>query len=156
MDLIRNSRVVHVNLTINVSGNGKNVPGKVNNAVQLDGPGSQYIDVPGQWRTCFGNLALCPHGTTGSMWANFKRFDENAYYLSRGGLTMFYSGGKLRVSADVGGQRWDVSADGLKTDAWYFIEYSRDPIKGLEVDNASYIDDLNFNNMFFTDFKSFF
>jgi len=133
MDLIRDGRVVHSTLNVVVNGNAVNVPGRVNAAVSLDGSSNQYIYVADQYRSWFGNLAMNRHGTTGSMWVNFKRFNENSYYLSRGGLTMYYAGGKLYVQADVSGRRWEVSVGGLQADAWMFLEYTWHPDKGLQV-----------------------
>ena len=50
------------------------VPGKLNKAVQFDG-NKQYLDV-GNLDNCFGDLAKCSHGFTGSFFFNFKEHKD--------------------------------------------------------------------------------
>lgn len=133
MDSVRGGRIEHSSLTIPVSGNPVNVPGKINNAIRLDG-NRQYADVGDHGDSCFGNMKLCNHGITGSMFLNFRNFEENMYYLtSGGGLRLYYADGKLYASVDRAGQRWEVGIPYLRKDKWYFVEYTWHPEKGLQV-----------------------
>lgn len=133
MDAIRDNKLVHPLLTIPVNGNPVIVPGKVNGAIRLDG-NRQYVDIGDFTKACLGNMEHCNHGLTGSMWINFRSLNENAYYLSSGGgLRIYHSGGKLWIVLERSGKRWEVGVPNLKTDDWYFLEYSWHPEKGLQV-----------------------
>lgn len=133
MDAIRDNKLVHSSLNIPVSGNPVVVPGKVNGAIRLDG-NRQYLDIGDFTRSCLGNTEYCNDGLTGSMWINFRSLHENAYYLSSGGgLRIYHSGGKLWTVLERSGKRWEVGVPNLKTDDWYFLEYSWHPEKGLQV-----------------------
>jgi len=137
MDSMSGTRVENADLTAETHGGAAVAPGKVAGAIRLDGSG-QYIDLGTYPKTCFGRLERCRHGVTGSMWLNFRDFADNMYYLtSGGGLRMYYDNGRLVVSADLPGQRWEVSVPDLRRDQWYFVEYTWHPEKGLElyVDN---------------------
>ena len=48
-------------------------------------------------------------------------------------MLCYFSAGKLVVIADLPGKRWEVSVPRLKTDQWYFVEYTWHPDKGLDV-----------------------
>ena len=91
MDKIEGGRVVHPSplMTILAEGRPTTVPGKLNQGIRFTN--GQYLDV-GQHQSCLGNLLKCPHGITGSLWANFRRMDNNMYLLSSGynGVNMYY------------------------------------------------------------------
>jgi hypothetical protein len=133
MDDIRNGKLMHPTMDIPVYGNPNLVPGKIYNAVRLNGNG-QYIDLGQHADSCFGNMSRCSHGYTGSMWANFKRFRNNMYYYSNGnGVKMYYKNGRLTFEVEVNGKSWSVGMPDLDIDTWYFLEYSWHPQKGLQV-----------------------
>lgn len=137
MDSVQGGRVQHPSLNVPVRGNAVTVPGRINNAIRLDGNG-QYIDVGDQRDNCFGNVELCKNGLTGSMLLNFRNLEDNTYYLSTGGgLRLYYSDGKLFASVDKSGKRWEVGVPNVRKDKWYFVEYTWHPEKGLQlyVDN---------------------
>ena len=121
MDTIRGDRLLHPNITITAFGRPVNVPGRVNTATRLDGT-SQYIDIGDFSNTCLGNLNLCRHGITGSMFVNSRSLQDGMYYLSTGGATRIYhERGRLMVVSEGGGKKWEVSAPGLSKDTWYFV-----------------------------------
>ena len=120
-------------LDIIIHGRPELVPGKRDKAIQLDGNG-QYLDLGQHPDSCLGNLTQCHHGTTGSMWANFKDFNQNTYYYTNGnGVAVYYKDDKLHYSFTSGNQRWEVAVPDLDPDRWYFLEYTWHPEKGLRV-----------------------
>ncbi len=133
MNMIRDKKLVYPAWPIHVYGDPQQVQGVIGKAISLDGH-DQYIDIGNHTDNCLGNLQLCRHGYTGSMYMNFPRFRENDYYLSTGGdgINMFYKNGKVHVTFEQSGKRWDVSLPQLKTDKWYHIEYTWNPDKGLQ------------------------
>ena len=133
MDAIRDGKLVHKVFEIPAVGNPRLTRGKINNALQLDGDG-QYLDIGAHGDSCLGNLKECKHGLTGSMWANFKDFEDNMYFYSNGqGARIFYRGGKLHYVMEMGGKRWQVTLPNLSTNRWYFLEHTWHPTKGLSV-----------------------
>ncbi len=133
MDSIQNGRLVHPTLDLPVMGNPPVIPGRIFRAVRLEGNG-QYLDLGQHSGTCFGNLRLCRHGYTTSMWVNFKRFENDMYYYSNGnGVKMYHRNGNLHVVMEIDGKQWHVQAPGLSTNTWYFIEFSWHPEKGLQM-----------------------
>ena len=135
MDEIKDNHLVHPSLVIPAYGqpDPPNVPGKVYNAVRLDGQ-TQYLDIGNHLKDCLGSPKLCNHGFTASLWANFRSLQDNAYYFSSGGgLTMYYDKGKLHISIYAADKHWEVKSANLKTDTWYFVEFTWHLEKGLQL-----------------------
>ena len=134
MNEIRNNKLKHELLNIPVYGGPRNVPGVIATAVLLRGNG-QFMDVGQHSDNCLGNLQRCTHGYTGSMWIKFSKFRENMYYLSTGdqGINMYYKHGRLHVTFQISGKRWDVPLSQLEANRWYFLEYTWHPQSMLRV-----------------------
>ena len=99
MDELHHNRMPHQNLTINVHNNLQLVPGKVKNAVELDGEG-QYIFIPPNQPNhppCFGNLNFCKHGATVSMWIKPHDLIDGRHFISTGlhGFNMWQEAGRV-------------------------------------------------------------
>ena len=121
-------------MDIDAKGGITNVPGKMQKGIRLDGR-SQYLDIGQHVDNCFGDLEKCRHGITGSMWANFRKFENNMFYFSNGnGVKLYHRNGRLYfVLQTTGGQEWEVAIPDLNLNQWYFLEYTWHPMKGLRV-----------------------
>ena len=134
MDTIKNGKLMHTSLDIDANGGIVNVPGKLKNGIRLDGQ-SQYLDIGQHVDSCFGDLEKCRHGLTGSMWANFRKFENNMFYFSNGnGVKLFHRNGRLYFTLQQpSGQQWEVAIPNLDLNQWYFLEYSWHPERGLQI-----------------------
>lgn len=102
MDSVADGRLVHESMSVNMVGRPRLVPGKVGQALHLDGE-DDVIDFGVQGRSCFGNLDLCPHGVTLALWLKPERLLDRMYFLSSGnnGLSISYADKKLQVCGSV-------------------------------------------------------
>jgi len=133
MDQISGNFIPNADLTVQTHGNPVLVPGKLRSAIRLDGNG-QYVDVGDHSRACLGNVELCRHGLTQSMWIQFREFRDSMYYMSNGrGVGVFHTNGKLHVVIKAADKQWEVTVPDLQKDTWYFVEYTWHPEKGLQV-----------------------
>jgi len=133
MDQISGNVIPNPDLTVHTHGHPVLVPGKLRSAIRLDGSG-QYVDVGDHSTACLGNVELCRHGLTQSMWIQFRDFRNNMYYVSNGrGVSVFHRDGRLYVVVEVAGKQWQVAVPDLRRDTWYFLEYTWHPEKGLKV-----------------------
>ncbi|CAH1790209.1 unnamed protein product [Owenia fusiformis] len=133
MDEIRQQRLVHPSLNLPLSGTPFTVPGKMDNALRLNGYG-QSVDVGEHPETCLGNLENSRHGMSVVMWLNFHSMQDNAYVFSTGhnGMKIFTKDGDLKSTVNQPGKQWDVSTR-LDTNNWYYIEVSWHDKKGLKM-----------------------
>ena len=124
--------LVNPSLPITLHGNPSLVPGRIDNAVRLNG-GAQYIDLGNQMDKCLGNLEFCYHGLTISFWVKFSDFNFNMYILSTGvnGIRMYHFGGFIYLKMDHKGKSWRVSLPRPETDKWHYLELSWHPEFGL-------------------------
>lgn len=138
MEAIRDGRVVHPSLLIKAEGDPTVVPGKIGNAIQLDGNG-QYLDLGQHTEKCLGNLARCVNGMTISAWMNFRSYSNNMYYISTGenGIHMYYRNGYIYVELSQPGRAWRITVPRFEPNRWYFIEmtWHRDDGLRLYVNN---------------------
>jgi len=133
MDQMSGNIIPNPDLTVHTHGNPVLVPGKFHSAIRLDGNG-QYVDAGDHSKACLGNVQLCRHGLTQSMWIQFRQFRDNMYYMSNGrGIRVFHRNGKLYVVIETGRQQWEVTVPDLQMDTWYFLDYTWHPEKGLQV-----------------------
>ena len=126
--------LVHPSLPITLHGTPTLVPGRIDNAVRLNG-GAQYIDLGNQMDKCLGNLEFCYHGLTISFWVKFSDFTFNMYILSTGqnGIRMYHFGGYIYLKVDHKGKSWRVSLARPESDKWHYLEFSWHPEFGLSV-----------------------
>ena len=141
MDEITNDgrTLVHPSLPITLHGNPVLVPGRVGNAVNLNG-GMQYIDLGQNMDTCLGNLEKCKHGITISFWVKFNEFNYNMFLLSTGinGIKMYYLGGFIYLKIDSMGKSWRASLPRPEIGKWHYLELSWHPEFGVSL----YLDNL--------------
>lgn len=133
MDQISGNIISNPDLTVQTHGHPVLVPGKLRSAIRLDGNG-QYVDAGEHSKACLGNVELCRHGLTQSMWIQFREFRNNMYYVSNGGgVRVFHKDGNLYVMIEFAGKQWEVAVPDLQKDTWYFLEYTWHPERGLKV-----------------------
>ena len=79
------------------------VDGKIDKALEFDGE-RDYIDGNDQSNSCLGDLSLCKHGLTVSMWIWLRELPDNTYLFSTGykGMEIFYSDDNLVATAQEG------------------------------------------------------
>ena len=124
--------LAHESLPIMLHGNPALVPGRIGNAIKLNG-GLQYIDFGDQTDKCLGNLEKCSHGLTISFWAKFNRYTYDMYILSTGlnGIRMYYIDGYIYLTIDKNGKSWRGSIPKPELGKWYYLELSWHPEFGL-------------------------
>jgi len=133
MDQISGNVIPSRDLTVRTHGHPVLVPGKLRSAIRLDGSG-QYVDAGDHRKACLGNVELCRHGLTQSMWIQFREFRDNMYYVSNGrGVRVFHKDGNLHVVIAAARKQWEVAVPDLQKDTWHFVEYTWHPEKGLQV-----------------------
>ena len=124
--------LVHPSLPIMLHGNPVLVPGRIGNAVKLNG-GMQYIDLGDQTDKCLGNLGNCHHGLTISFWVKFNKYTYNMYILSTGrnGIRLYYIDGFIYFTIDHLGKSWRGSIPKPEVGKWQYLELSWHPEFGL-------------------------
>ena len=134
MDQKSGNRLLHPSIMVNLHGNPKLVPGRVGNALRLDGH-NQYADLGEQGGSCFGNLDLCRHGVLLGMWMRPGDMKNNMYYLSSGlnGIKLNYENNMLQSTLSTTTQQWSLSTNQLRPNRWYYVEYSFHPDDGLKM-----------------------
>lgn len=136
MEIENDGVVQHPYFTVTLVNGGTLVPGKIGNAVSLDGRGA-YVDLGEHADRCFGNLNLCKHGLTTTMWVKAKELTDKTYFLSGPSYSLFYRNGRLVAKHHTATKSWTVSTRKFRKDKWYHIAMSWHPVQGLSL----YIDD---------------
>ncbi|CAH1786996.1 unnamed protein product, partial [Owenia fusiformis] len=133
-----------------VYNNASLIEGKIGQGINLDGR-NQWIDLGQHRDECFGNLEMCPHGYTLSMW--LKVGPKNApemYYFSSGGqtrssygITLHWLKGKLDVRFSTRTKIWTVKYDGQMKGQWHHVvlTWNRDNELHLWVDGDEVAED---------------
>lgn len=131
---IDGNRIRHPSMVVRTYGNPDVVPGKLGNAIELDGR-AQYVDFGDHANTCFGNLDNCIHGATIALWMKPEKFQRDAYYFSTGGngITMWYKNKRLYVSAMTSTNTWELSTDAVDPKMWNHLEVSWSEQNGLRL-----------------------
>lgn len=134
MDSARNNKIQGSNIPATLYGNPSFQNGKVGRSLQLDGE-DDYVDGGDQSNACLGDLSLCQHGVTISMWWYFSRLDDYTYFFSTGarGLQFYYFRNQLIVEAQQRSKFWKVTFSNPEVRRWYFVEFTWDDDKGLRL-----------------------
>lgn len=122
--------VLHPRYTVTLAKGAKIVPGKIGNAVSLDGTG-QYVDLGVPNDKCLVNIDQCKNGLTMSMWIKARELVDGSYFLSAPSYSLFYRDDKLVSRFHSDGKTWEVSSPNFKADRWHNVEVSWTPEKGL-------------------------
>ncbi|CAH1803009.1 unnamed protein product, partial [Owenia fusiformis] len=120
--------------------NAKLVEGKVGKGINLNGV-NQWIDLGQHGDECFGNLEMCPHGYTLSMW--LKVGPNNApemYYFSSVeqngtsyGIILQSLDGKFVVKFSTKNKIWRVDYAGQMKGQWYHVVLTWNREDGLHL-----------------------
>jgi len=93
MDVRLDNRIDETNMAAVVgSGNPQMVPGKIKQAVRLDGRRRDVIESGPHGSTCLGNLSTCQYGLMMAMWIRFDDLQDGAYFMHTGndGFALYY------------------------------------------------------------------
>lgn len=127
MDTIINGgrRLEHDWLTIDLTGYPESVPGKVNNAIRLNG-NQQYIDLGERTDECMGNFDHCKFGISIFFWLKINEYDDKMFIMSTGtnGIKLYYNQGFVYVTLDNDRKSWRISVPRLQKNVWHYIEFS--------------------------------
>lgn len=113
------------NLETQIRGGPQFVPGKIGNALKFM-PGQDFLEGNDVIDICLGNLSLCHHGLTISMWIMFDSLQDGTYILSTGnrGIQLYYDKDSLTGEVWDKNKHWKTSWNGARTGRWYFLELS--------------------------------
>ncbi|XP_025090814.1 uncharacterized protein LOC112562040 isoform X3 [Pomacea canaliculata] len=119
-----------------VSSNSPNgaslVSGHVGQAVALDGRG-QYVDLGSHIDSCLGNLDLCPHGFTMSVWLKPGELRENTHYIAGPAYSLFYEDGELKAEFSAKGRAWNVATPNFHSGEWQRVTLAWHAKRGLSM-----------------------
>ncbi|KAL5005761.1 hypothetical protein ScPMuIL_016919 [Solemya velum] len=148
METAINRVIEHPRFTVTLVNGGTLVPGKVGNAVRLDGNGD-FVNIEGRQVSCFTDLTECNHGLTASLWVKANTLKEDTYILSNPAYSLYYKNKKLVAKFHESGKSWTVSTAKFKEDDWTQITLSWTREKGLSmylgdelVDSASAMEEM--------------
>ena len=134
MNIFRSDTLMNSNLNVRMSGNPTLEPGKIGNAINLDGR-RDYLDAGDQSDTCLGDTSLCVYGIMVSSWIKFNELADNMYLFSSGnkGFKLYYDDGRLVGEVQRGNDNWKTDWSGAQTGRWYFVELAWDPANGIRL-----------------------
>ena len=104
--------------------------GHTDNAVYLNGR-DQYVDLDKHMDRCLGNIDLCLHGQTVSLWINPEELKNGDYFLATPTYTLFYGDGNINAEYRGKTKTWYASSSRLKENTWQRITLAWHPTKGL-------------------------
>lgn len=130
MDSADGNRVTHTKYIVLLINGARIVPGRFSNAVLLNGQG-QYIDLGTHFNRCLGNLDLCTHGLTLSIWINPQQLQNGQTFLSTPTYKLFYNDGNLQSQFHGPAKTWTTSTSRLLREEWQRVTLAWHPKKGL-------------------------
>ena len=134
MDARKGGKFQYSNFPSTVYGHPNILPGKIGNAVNLNGY-REYISLGEMANACLSDLSKCMYGLTVAMWIKFTELSDNTYYIDSGnkGFKLFYKNGALNAEFQSGMNRWNTSWGNVQKGRWYFLELSWHPDNGIEM-----------------------
>ena len=124
-----------------ISGDVQLVEGKASKAVYTDGVHDQFVNLGNLRQYCVGDLRLCQHGLTISLWLRPHVKKSGAYhYFTNGGhtresigvlLAQKYSGLMAFFRNDTG--PWEISRIPFEALNWYFVTMVWGPNSGARL-----------------------
>ncbi|CAL1547650.1 unnamed protein product [Lymnaea stagnalis] len=125
-------RILHTKYDVLLYGDASLAPGRFGNAVSLRG-GGQYVDLGTHYQKCFGNLDLCSHGLTLSMWLNPKELREDTTFFSTPTYNVNYQNGRLKSEFRDRSKTWSTSSIRIRPEEWQRLTMAWHPRKGLSM-----------------------
>lgn len=132
METATNGVIDHPRFRVTLERGAELVPGKIGNAVSLQGRG-QYVDLGEHMDKCFANIDKCYNGLTVSMWLNARTLKDNTYFLSSPTYSLYYKGNELRSKFVSHGKVWDVGTQSFDRGEWHKIMLSWESERGLSI-----------------------
>ena len=124
-----------------ITGDIQLVAGKVSNAVYTDGIHDQYVNLGNLRQYCVGDLRLCQHGLTISLWLRPQvRKSGELHYFTNGGHTsrsmgvflgQWNKGLSVSFRNDIGS--WEIRRVFFQALDWYFITLVWGPTSGARL-----------------------
>lgn len=138
MDSATGNRIYHTRYNVLLANGARLVPvdGREGQVVLLNGRG-QYVDLGQHGDSCLGNLSLCDHGFTMSVWIRPSELRDNVHFMSAPSYSLFYEDGRLNAEFNTQTRSWSASTPVFRTDEWQRVTLSWHTKKGLTL----YIDD---------------
>jgi len=135
MESQSNGIVRHPRFTVTLANGARLVPGKIGNAVSLDG-GREFVDLGIPNDKCLANINRCKQGITISLWVKARKLENGVYILSSPSYSLYYRDGRLFAKLNSNGKSWEVSTPKFLADRWHNVDMTWTPEKGL----ALYLD----------------
>jgi hypothetical protein len=136
METASRELIDHPKYRVTLERGARLVPGKVGNAVSLQGNGD-YVDFGEHMDKCFANIAECKHGLTISLWLYPRSLRTNQYFLSSPSYSLYLDNGELKSKFMSADKAWTVSSGNIHLNDWNNIKLSWDEDRGLKM----YVDD---------------
>nr|KAG5710229.1 hypothetical protein BaRGS_006748 [Batillaria attramentaria] len=130
MDSATGDRIDHTRYVVLLVNGARLVPGRQGQAVVLNGRG-QYVDLGAHGDSCLGNLDLCDHGFTMSVWIKPMQLRDNIHFISAPSYALFYEDGQLKAEFNTPTRSWSVSTRNFRTDEWQRVTLAWHSKKGL-------------------------
>lgn len=132
MDNAIGNRIDHNKYVVLLVNGASLVSGHVGQAVALDGRG-QYVDLGSHIDSCLGNLDLCPHGFTMSVWLKPGELRENTHYIAGPAYSLFYEDGELKAEFNAKGRAWNVATPNFHSGEWQRVTLAWHAKRGLSM-----------------------
>lgn len=126
----------HPNYRVTLEKGARLVPGKVGNAVSLQGRGD-YVDLGEHMDKCLANLEACKQGLTISLLMKPESLKTNQYFLSSPTYSLYLQNGQLKADFYAAGKQWNVTSRDFLLNDWNHVMLSWNRDNGLEM----YLDD---------------
>lgn len=132
METASSDVIDHPHYRVTLEQGARLVPGKVGNAVSLQGQGD-YVDLGEHMDKCLANLDVCGQGITMTMLLNPKSLKTNQYFLSSPTYSLYLQNGQLKADFYSSGKHWNVSTRGFHLNEWNGVMLSWNKETGLEM-----------------------
>lgn len=130
MDSARGDRIDHNKYNVQLVNGARLGPGHLGQAAVLSGRG-QYIDLGPHFNSCMGNLDLCLHGLTVSLWLKPTSLRDNMHFLTTPTYSLFYEDNELHAVFEGRNRTWTVSTPNFHTGTWQRVTLTWHARKGL-------------------------
>ncbi|GFR98028.1 LOW QUALITY PROTEIN: neurexin-2-alpha, partial [Elysia marginata] len=129
-------RVRHDRYLVQLMGGASLVGGRFQGAVAMNGAG-QYVDLGKHSDKCLGNVDLCQHGITLSMYLRPRDLRMDQTFFAAPTHRLFYENQMLKAEVQGVDRTWTAETDRLRRGGWQRVTLAWHPKKGLSL----YVDD---------------